>query len=78
MNIWWLIGYGVASAVIAFDVYLEFSDHQSLSEYVWYSSIPTSVWYVSALVAVNLVFWLWSPVVAAAALGFFLLGHFSQ
>ena len=78
MNVIWYIGYGIASIVIAFDAYLEFSGKKSLSEYVWDSPIPNWIWYVSALTAVNLVFWMWSPIVAAAALAFFLLGHFSQ
>ena len=78
MSIFWYIGYGITMAVIVFDLYLEFDSHKTLSEYVWDSSIPNWVWYASSLIAFNAVFWLWSPVIAAVGLGFFLLGHFSQ
>ena len=78
MNPLWYVGYGIAGVVIAFDAYLEFSGKKSLSEYVWDAPIPNWIWYVGALVGLNLVFWLVSPVTAAMCLGFWLVGHFSQ
>lgn len=74
----WYIGYGIVHFVCCVDLYRELTGQRTISSYVHNGPIPSCVFYVASVIALNIIFWFMSLVNAEIALGFWLLGHFSK
>ena len=74
----WYVLYSATHLVFLVDLYLDHTGKITISRYVRNSRIPSSLFYLTSIIAFNMTFWFISPVYASLGLGFWLLGHFCK
>lgn len=75
--VWWALYAGAHAAFIADFVWSQ-TDRRTISEFLWTLPLPRWIPYALAIGLFNGFFFGWSPGVAFASLGAFVLGHWSR